>query len=187
MLTALLCVTLGTAYAGSASDLRNEWSGEYDMPGNLTIMVSPLRLGLLPPPRIGGFTQPETPMLDITAELRTGETRSFAITGATPLGGRSFGSTGIGGARAPMELGVQLRDYIVGTFDNGLFIGGHLNFTNPDIRRFRADETTFGPMAGLKVTMSIFSVQARGGANIDLGAQGFRVEPMVDFATGLTF
>lgn len=228
MLTGLLCACLGTAWAGG-DPLENEWSGEYDNSGNLSIMVAPLRLsGQEFTGR--GMTRMGEPMLDMTVEFRTGPSSSFAITGATSLA-RATGmaddldipgmgkpeDTGAGGIAgtgqdtgqaqdpnkaprrepnrgvpgigptAPVEVGLQLRDYVVGGFDNGLFVGGHVGLTNPDLRNFRAERTTFGPMAGLKVSLSIFTVEARGGADVGLGPDGFALRPRVDFATGVTF
>lgn len=244
MLTGLLCMFLGTAWAGG-DRLKNDWSGEYDNPGNLTITVAPLRLagqdfmgrGFGPTgPMSGG-----TPTLDMSVEFRAGGTRSFALTAATSLsratgivedidipgipediGGDVGGDTGAGGidprsgqagtgqqpgtgrqpgtgdtpraddrgspgARAPMEVGIQLREYIIGSFDSGLFLGGRAALTNPDLRHFRADQTRFGPIAGVKLTVSIFTVEARGGADVGIGREGFNLMPRVDFATGVTF
>ncbi|MDP2312590.1 MAG: hypothetical protein Q8P41_06760 [Pseudomonadota bacterium] len=227
MLTGLMVMCLGTAWA--ADPLKNDWSGEYPSPGNITLTVSPLRLAGQDP-LARGYPGASEPMLDMTVEFRTGGSRSFALTAATSLsrakgiaenldipdvpgipdlggGNRDYGDIGnIGGSRRQqgtpdvtggggsrggaltgMEVGLQLRDYIIGGFDNGLFVGGHVGFTNPDFRNFRADHTSFGPMAGLKVTLSIFTVEAHGGATIGVGKQGFSVAPKVDFATGFTF
>ncbi|MES2639412.1 MAG: hypothetical protein V4850_08000 [Myxococcota bacterium] len=246
MLTGLLCMFLGTAWAGG-DPLKNDWSGEYDSPGNLTITVAPLRLaGQEFMGRGFGPTGPMAtgmPTLDMTVEFRAGGTRSFALTAATSLsratdivedlpipgipdeiGGEpgaggiepgtgqpgtgqpgtqqdpgagqqqpdtrqqpGRGGRGYQGATAPVEVGLQVRDYIIGGFDNGLFVGGQVGLTNPDFRNFRADRTRFGPLAGLKLTVSIFTIEARGGADVGLGPAGFSLMPRVDFATGVTF
>ncbi|MDP2304924.1 MAG: hypothetical protein Q8P18_02740 [Pseudomonadota bacterium] len=98
------------------------------------------------------------------------------------------GTQGYYGVPTPsVEVGLQIRDYVVGNFDNGLFLGGRMALINPDFRTFRADGTRFGPMGGLKVTLSIFTVEARGGADLEVGKSGLSFEPRVDFATGFTF
>lgn len=247
MLTGLLCMFVGTAWAGGDS-LKNDWSGEYGSPGNLTITVAPLRLA--GQEFIGRGFGPTGPMatgmptLDMTVEFRAGGTRSLALTAATSLsratdivedlpipgipdeiggepGGGGIepgtnqpgtqqdpragqqepdtgqqpdtrqqpgtGGRGNQGGRAPVEVGLQMRDYIVGSFDNGLFVGGQVGLVNPDFRNFRADQTRFGPLAGVKLTVSIFTIEARGGADVGLGREGFSLTPRVDLATGVTF
>jgi hypothetical protein len=174
----LLCACLGagwatTALAGSAEDLRNDWSGEYGMNRNLSVTVSPLSL-----------LDARAPTLDVTGELRTSETRSVAITSSMSLQHvlREIG------AKRDREVGLQLRDYVVGTFDNGLFLGGQVGFTNPDLLRLSVDRTRFGPMAGMKVSLSLFTIEGRAGAWLGMGDHGrMSIEPSVDFATGFTF
>lgn len=92
-----------------------------------------------------------------------------------------------GSIAAPVEVGLQVREYVAGGFDNGLFLGAQLGVTNPNLRTLRSESTRIGPMAGIKVTLSIITVEARAGADLNLGRQGFYATPRVDFATGLTF
>lgn len=217
MLTGLLCLGLGTAWAGG-DPLANRWSGEYDTPGNLSILVAPLRLTGYENmgPRMRGTRVPavDLPTIDLSIEFRAGESQSFAITGATSLTrgvgiaddlaietpqGNSSGNPGSGESKdredpslygptaARTEVGLQVRDYVVGGFDSGLFLGGHARLTNPKFLYFRADRATLGPMVGLKVTASIFTVELKTAADFGFGKGGFTIWPRVDFATGLTF
>jgi len=172
----LVCACVGAGWASSAlaggkDFLRNDWSGEYPASRNLSVTVAPMSL-----------FEGRAPRLDLTAELRTGEGRSVAVTSSMPL--PRLGPS----MKAERDVGLQIRDYVVGGFDNGLFVGGQVGFTNLDILHFRTEGARFGPMAGTKVSLSLFTVEGRASVWLGMTQPGkMSIEPRVDFAAGFTF
>ncbi len=159
-LTALLLV--GAALAGDGK--RGPWMEEENVPPSVTLSVAPLKLM-------------DRPVLEGTAEFRVGEKRSFAITGSRALGARTV----------PMEVGVQVREYIAGNFGNGIALGAGAGFTNPNIMELRADSTHIGPFLAVKVTLALFSLEARGGPEVTFGRKGIELAPAVDLSAGISF
>jgi hypothetical protein len=237
MLTCALALLFGTATAEA-----NGGEGPYEGPeatdteSAVTFSVSPLRL--------------TEPMLELTGEFRTGPNRSFAI----------IGGMGSGPNSGRWELGGQVRDYVIGSFDNGISFGGQMKYGNYDVSemgvwgtpgtmgqwsrmgssaptspttgqsrrpgvtgragatggggvagrtRMGANEqpgapgstptrfesmlgssdrhASFGPFVGVKLTVSLFTLEAQGGAQIRYSRERMALEPMMNVTTGLTF
>lgn len=190
MFTTLVCALLATAQA-KGSDWREPWYEKDVQEGSVTFSLSPLRLL-------------EERTFDLGAELRVGPTSSFGVSATPNLAGRR---------RGPLEVGLQLREYVVGDFDSGLALGAQGRLVDPDIFRMRADSTSFGPFLAAKVTLAIFTFEARGGPEVTLrnnnnppdlstgprvgprgarrldppGIGGLELAPRVDLRAGLTF
>ncbi|MFN7145262.1 MAG: hypothetical protein ACK4YP_15925 [Myxococcota bacterium] len=161
MLTSLL---IGAALAGPG-EWREPWSEKGGNPPSVTLSVAPLRLI-------------DRPVLEGNAEFRLSPTRSFGIMGARP----------IAGATGPSEVGLQIREYVAGDFGSGLAFGAAANFTNPQIFQFRADRYSITPFLAAKVTLALFTIEARGGPELYIdNQQGFGIGPRLDLGAGISF
>jgi hypothetical protein len=180
----LLCLCLAAAAFGGEGP-REPWFEEEEAPPrSVTLSLAPM--ALLTGPTLEGM-----------AELRAGPNRSLAITASRPLGvarAPLYGDEGPQGeevgpvaGRPPMELGLQVREYVAGDFSTGLALGAGASFKNPSFREMRADSTTFGPFFAIKMSASLFTIEARGGPAITIDPKGLQLAPKVDFAAGISF
>jgi hypothetical protein len=170
-------VLVGTALCGEGRPAPS--FEEEEVPPMVSITVEPLRL--MPGPmhdlgRLGRVSR--APALAGTFEVRMGRAGSFAIRGARPFQAQPG---------APVEAGVQLREYVLGDFGNGIALGARADFENPRPLALSAEKTTFGPFVSAKLTLAIFTVEARGGPALSIGAKGVTVAPAVDVSAGVSF
>ena len=167
-LSALILV--GSALAGGGD--RFAGLDDEPAPRSVSVTLSPLRLMGTPMYGLGA-----APMLDGAAELRLTPTRSVSFTGARSIGPEP----------AAREYGLQVREYFAGDFSSGVAGGARVTWENPDVMRMRSDAMRFGPFLAIKVTMALFTIEARGGPEVTLTPQAVTVAPAVDVSAGVSF
>ena len=183
MTTALLLV--GAALAGGDWNLPPDFDGAEDTPRSVSITIAPL--ALLDRPLLDGPTG--APVLEATVELRAGADRSVALSAAAPLRPRAVvaGERPAGLGWGDRAFALQVRQYVSGSFENGIAMGAKALLVNPSLSRLHADGAEIGPFLLVKVTYARITLEAGAGPAITVGPSGVAIRPVADVAVGVTF
>jgi hypothetical protein len=119
------------------------------------------------------------PMIEITGEFSLDPDSSLAIIGG-------FGTDPRRGA--PLyTLGMQYRDYIVGSFRNGLDLGLQAKLTDAGFFGFDQHKVMLGPFMGAKISVALFTMEFQWGGQLVLRNGAPLLAPLGNFTLGVTF
>ena len=129
----------------------------------ITLSISPLYLMV--------------PMIELTAEFRVEDTRSWTV----------FGGVGRWGSDPIYDVGGQVREYVLGDFDDGINLGAEVMYSNVNWTGKYDKNVAFGPFVGGKISISLFTVELQGGGHVVIDRDSIQLAPLINFTTGISF